>query len=166
MEHLHCISTHRRAKSNRDRTHVLSGYYTEGEIIYNQFWEDFGQSERRRRKALANHLHIEFRYYEPLAVGHGNPSVDFAKKNGGRGFRGRATAPQRAKDRIIDFGGSEAEMKEVAIAFGLARRTPLGLGKNTECVSRDLENSTGMSLISAISVSGSWRLMMDHEVEL
>ena len=57
-------------------------------------------------------------------------------------------------------------MKEFAIAFGLARRTPLALGKNTECVSRDLEISVGNSFISAISGSGSWRVMMDHEVGL
>jgi len=85
------------------------------------------------------------------------PCVDFAKKNGGRGFRGRPPAPERAKDRIMHFGGSEAEMKEVAIAFGLARRTPS---------TRDSKISIGTSFISAISVSGSWRPMMDHEVGL
>ena len=105
-------------------------------------------------------------YSEPLVVGRSNLSVDFTKNYGGRGFRGRVTAPQRAKDRIMDFGGSEAEMRGLVIAMSFARRTPLGRGKKTRPSKRDLENSIGMPLLSAIFVSGSWRLMMDHEVEL
>ena len=66
----------------------------------------------------------------------------------------------------MDLGGPGAKMKEFAIAFGLALEALLGRGKKTRVVKRDLQNSVGNSFISAISGSGSWRLMMDHEVEL
>jgi hypothetical protein len=55
----------------------------------------------------------------------------------------------------MNFGGSGAEMKEFAIAFGLARRTPLYRGKKTRPSKRDFQNSVGNSFISAISFSGS-----------
>ena len=41
---------------------------------------------------------IEFRYYEPLAVGHGNPSADFAKKTG---VGASVVVPQHHKERKI-----------------------------------------------------------------
>ena len=62
--------------------------------------------------------------------------------------------------------GSRAERRGIAITMSFALEAPLGWGKKTRPVKSDLENSTGNSFISAISGSGSWRLMMDHEVEL